>query len=133
MKYKCIVDRFYSEIYEKYKSIHHIAEKHNREDIYYKFNSQFSESKKYAERNPRFTYLSIELNKLAKLWDDILVTSRKLNKNIEEIVEPAHKFIFIPSTRIARNKPEASLYCKKLPPDNRLISIRITASSVWMP
>lgn len=128
MKYKRIVESVYSGIREKYEFIHQIAIHYNREDSCFDFDSQLKESEEYAKNSPKFTYMTIKLNQLAGIWDTVLAKSRKQNKGTEDIVKPSHKFIFIPSTHKRRNKPEASLYCKNLPPDNRLISIRIAAS-----
>ncbi len=126
MKYEKVVDSIYSEINNEYESIRKTAEKYNRKDSTFDFSESFAESRKYAERNPAFAYLTIKLNQLAELWDATLVESRLNNSKDKDIVMPRHRFLFVHNARYEMNKPKASLYCKNLPPDKRLICIQVT-------
>lgn len=130
MKYSKIVDDFYKKVNKKYDDIWFDAQNAKKDDIEFSFDKDYKESRSFAKMHPRFAFLTIKLNQLAEQWDEVLLSSRDARAKGGEVVKPEHTFLFSP-LHSSLVTPEAMLYCKNLPPDRRMIKIKINTKEKY--
>ena len=129
MKYKEIVRTLFSEYEKAYKCIRRQAITNAKDDTSYQFSDDFDRSYRYALSNPRYALLNCSILRLAHLWDQMLLVSRKkAAENEAAVVIPQHTFMVLPPSKTRDQSPTARLYCKNMPPDNRMIFIQMSSN-----
>lgn len=126
-KKKKLLETVYTPIQAEYQAIRNSSGSKN--DSQFTFSDYLRRSVAYAYRHPYFALLNKQLNSLSQKWDETLWQSRLTRAGTTFLpLCPNHSFLLVPEKK--NSSASATLYNKRMPPDHRVVAIRISDISL---